>query len=64
MQVRIPDVEVAIKQLNARGVIPRRMAPYGLPDSLRITIGTDEDMEIVADALVGLASPDRKAGSR
>ena len=62
--VRFPDVEVAIKQLNARGVIPRRMAPYGLPDSLRITIGTEEDMEIVADALVGLASPDRKAGSR
>lgn len=61
--VRFPDVEAAIKQLNARGVIPRRMAPYGLPDSLRITIGTEEDMEIVADALVGLAAPNRKAGA-
>ncbi len=62
--VRFPDVEAAVKQLNARGVIPRRMTPYSLPDCLRITIGTDEDMEIVADALVGLASADRKAGSR
>ena len=62
--VRFPDVDAAVKQLNARGVIPRRMAAYSLPDCLRITVGTDEDMDIAADALVGLASPDRKAGSR
>ncbi len=62
--VRFPDVDTAVKQLNARGVIPRRMAPYGLPDCLRITVGTGEDMEIAADALVGLAPADRKAGSR
>jgi histidinol-phosphate aminotransferase len=62
--VRFPDVEAAVKQLNGRGVIPRRMAPYGLPDCLRITIGTTEDMEIVADALGGLAAAGRRAGAR
>jgi histidinol-phosphate aminotransferase len=53
--VRFPDVDEAVRQLNGRGVIPRRMAPYGLPDCLRITIGTGEDMEAVAEALAGLA---------
>ena len=62
--VRFPDVDKALGQLHARGVIPRRMAPYGLPDCLRITIGTGEDMEIVADALTGLAEGGRKAGVR
>jgi histidinol-phosphate aminotransferase len=62
--VRFPDVDKAVRQLNARGVIPRRMAPYGLPDCLRITVGTGEDMEIVVDALSGLAEGGRKAGVR
>jgi histidinol-phosphate aminotransferase len=53
--VRFPDVDEAVRQLNGRGVIPRRMAPYGLPDCLRITIGSGEDMEAVAEALAGLA---------
>lgn len=41
----------ADKFLQSRGLIVRRVASYGLPDSLRITIGRDEDMEAVSDAL-------------
>jgi len=62
--VRFSDVESIVAALNARGVIPRRMAAYGLPDCLRITIGTDEDMEIVADALGAVAADAQKAGAR
>ncbi|MEX1110073.1 MAG: histidinol-phosphate transaminase [Dongiaceae bacterium] len=57
--VRFPDVDEAVRHLNARGVIPRRMASYGLPDCLRITIGTGEDMEAVVEALAGLKSGQR-----
>jgi histidinol-phosphate aminotransferase len=45
------NADAALRHLNARGVIPRRMAGYGLPDSLRISIGLEEDMRLVADAL-------------
>lgn len=61
--VRFADVDEAVKRLNARGVIPRRMAAYGLPDCLRITIGTEEDMDIAADALAGLPAT-RKAAAQ
>lgn len=37
--------------LNARGIIPRAVANYGLPDHIRITIGTDDEMKTVAAAL-------------
>lgn len=37
--------------LQSRGVICRRVESYGLPDSLRITIGRDSEMHAVADAL-------------
>jgi histidinol-phosphate aminotransferase len=62
--VRFVDVDEAVRQLNARGVIPRRMAPYGLPDCLRITIGTAEDMEAVVDALGNLSTGGGKAKKR
>ena len=45
------DAPAALEHLNARGIIPRRMAAYGLPDALRITIGLEEDNRIIADAL-------------
>ncbi len=58
--VRFPDIpgrdaEAALRHLNARGIIPRRMGGYGLPDSLRITIGRAEDMRAVVDALAQFA---------
>ncbi len=41
--------------LRRRGVIVRPVASYGLPAHLRITIGTDEEVELVAAALEAFA---------
>ena len=53
--VRFPDgessAERALEALKARGVLVRGMRAYGLPDSLRITIGLEEDMRVTAEAL-------------
>ncbi len=43
--------EAADAFLRGRGIIARRMGSYGLPDSLRITIGAGPDLEACADAL-------------
>jgi histidinol-phosphate aminotransferase len=40
--------------LRARGIIARRMAAYGLPESLRITIGLEDEMRAVVAALAEL----------
>lgn len=37
--------------LNSRGIIPRAVANYGLPNHLRITIGTEEELQAVVAAL-------------
>lgn len=37
--------------LKERGIIVRRVAGYGLPDCLRITIGLEDEMRAVLDAL-------------
>lgn len=37
--------------LQSQGIIVRRVANYGLPNHLRITLGTDEEMEAVLTAL-------------
>jgi histidinol-phosphate aminotransferase len=37
--------------LKSRGIIVRAMGGYGLPDCLRITIGTAEECAVVADTL-------------
>jgi len=37
--------------LNQRGIIPRAVGNYGLPDHLRITIGTEPEMRAVVAAL-------------
>jgi histidinol-phosphate aminotransferase len=42
------------------GIIVRRVAGYGLPDSLRITVGRTEECEAVCDALTRFMA-DRKA---
>jgi histidinol-phosphate aminotransferase len=41
--------------LRARGIIVRNVASYGLPDCLRVTIGTDEECDLVGAALVEFA---------
>jgi len=39
--------------LRRRGLIVRGVASYGLPQCLRITVGTEEECRAVADALAG-----------
>jgi histidinol-phosphate aminotransferase len=53
---RFPDgpgrnADAAHDFLHARGILVRKMGGYGLPQHLRITIGTGEEMEIVTAAL-------------
>jgi histidinol-phosphate aminotransferase len=43
--------EAARQFLKERGILVRQMGAYGLGDCLRITIGTEEEMRAVADAL-------------
>jgi histidinol-phosphate aminotransferase len=53
--VRFPDparpAAAANRFLNARGIIPRAMDAYGFPDSLRFSIGQEDEMRAVVDAL-------------
>lgn len=54
--VHFPDdaehsAEKADAFLQSRGVVVRRVAAYGLPDALRITIGTDQANKAVLTAL-------------
>ncbi len=58
--VRFPDergrdAAAADAFLRSKGVIVRAMNSYGLPDSLRITIGRDEEMQAVVAALTEFA---------
>jgi len=45
------DADAACAFLNQRGIIPRRMGGYGLGDSLRVTIGLEDETRAVATAL-------------
>ena len=45
------DAEAADAFFKRQGVITRRVAAYGLGDSLRITIGLEDEMRAVADTL-------------
>ncbi|MEM7172605.1 MAG: histidinol-phosphate transaminase [Pseudomonadota bacterium] len=53
--LRFPDgpqaAERTLVALKSRGILLRAMGGYGLPESLRVTIGTEEEMHITADAL-------------
>ena len=53
--IRFPDVEAADSALRAGGVIARRVAGYGIPDGLRITVGLEKDNRAVVEALRGIA---------
>jgi histidinol-phosphate aminotransferase len=43
--------QAALEHLRAEGILVRAMGGYGLPESLRITIGTEEDLRAVLDSL-------------
>ncbi len=45
------DAEDARAFLKRQGILTRQMAAYGLPDHLRVTIGTEAEMQAVLDAL-------------
>ena len=45
------DAAAADAFLKARGIILRRLAAYGLPGALRMTIGTEDDNHKVVAAL-------------
>lgn len=54
--IRFPDTDsrsadAANDFLVSRGIIPRKVANYGLPDCLRLTIGTEAQMRATVDAL-------------
>ena len=48
------DADAADAFLKGRGIIVRRMGAYGLPNSLRITVGREDEMHAVAEALDAL----------
>ncbi len=56
--------EAAAAFLNARSILPRRMGPYGLTDCLRITIGLEDEMRAVVEALGEFAAGGRSAPRR
>jgi histidinol-phosphate aminotransferase len=45
------NAEAADAFLRNHGLIVRRMAAYGLPDSLRITVGLEDEMQVLTDTL-------------
>jgi histidinol-phosphate aminotransferase len=45
------EAETVRQYLKARGILVRQMAAYGLPDCLRITIGTQDEMQETVDVL-------------
>jgi histidinol-phosphate aminotransferase len=49
--VPFADAAAAAEYLKSRGIIVRRMAGYGLPDHLRVTIGTESEMRALVAAL-------------
>ena len=56
--------EAADLFLKERGIIVRRMGGYGLPDSLRITVGLTAECEAVAGALKDFMAGARAAGGQ
>jgi histidinol-phosphate aminotransferase len=49
--VRVGDAVALNDALLRRGVIVRPMGSFGAPDALRITVGTPDEIEFLADAL-------------
>jgi len=52
--VRFPperDARAACEFLKSRGILTRRVAAYGLPEHLRVTIGLEDEMHAVADTV-------------
>ena len=50
-QIRVRRRGRLREALKRRGIVVRPLTPYGLPENLRITIGTEEEMAAVAAAI-------------
>lgn len=51
------DAMALLAALEEKGVLVRSMVPYGLGDSVRISIGTEEEMQIAFEAIEALETP-------
>jgi histidinol-phosphate aminotransferase len=49
--VKFPDARAADAFLRSRGIIVRAVASYGLPEYLRITVGREDEVRAVVEAL-------------
>ena len=57
--VRVPertgmDAEALYRAVRARGILLRRVANFGLPDHLRVSIGAPDEMAALTDALADI----------
>jgi histidinol-phosphate aminotransferase len=50
------SAEAALAHLKEQGIVVRAMADYGLPDCLRITIGTEAETRATVEALEGFVA--------
>ncbi len=57
MLVRVGDGGAVFRELQAQGIIVRPMAPYGLPAWIRITVGSEAQIERLIAALSLKPSP-------
>jgi histidinol-phosphate aminotransferase len=62
--VEFTDADAADAFLKSRGLILRKMGAYGLPQCLRITIGTEAETRATAAALEDYAGQARRAAAR
>jgi histidinol-phosphate aminotransferase len=53
--VRVGDAQAVGDALLRKGVIVRPLGPFGAPDALRITAGTTDEIDFLAEALAALA---------
>jgi histidinol-phosphate aminotransferase len=56
-----PTAHETARYLASKNILFREMAPYGLDQYLRMSIGTDEEMEIVKQTLSDFFASSQKA---
>jgi histidinol-phosphate aminotransferase len=49
--LRHPGAGSILQRLEDQGIIPRPLGPYGMPDCLRVTVGTSDENEAMLAAL-------------
>ncbi len=54
--VRVGDAQALNVELLRRGVIVRPMGSFGAPDALRITAGTPDEIDVLAEALADVSA--------